>query len=397
MASAPQLPGRPAESSALGAYELVEALGRGGMAETFIGRRRGPGGFDQRVCVKRVLPLFRDDDEFVRLFLEEARLTAGLAHVNIVQVVDFGEASECPYLVLELVRGVDLRRLLRAAAQRGETLTSGVVAYLAHELAAALEHAHGERVVHRDISPSNVLVSIAGEVKLTDFGIAKALAQPKYTQTRVVKGKVPYMAPEYGRQGRFDDRSDLYALGVTLFEAATGQRPYQGVTEIETLDRAQAGDHPPLRALAPDVGPELAALIERLIAPSPEGRHQSAAELIEALEAMPPPPTARRILARSVSVQTAAAGGDSRGGTLRLEGTEHGDLEGIPEPAPADAVTRTRAVQPGTGTGTRPSDTPPPGASAPSQPRSSVAGPGLALALAVLVVGAALLFWLVAS
>jgi serine/threonine protein kinase len=347
----PQSDPPSAEPGRLGEYELHQPLGRGGMAETFVARRVGPGGFDQRVCIKRVLPLFRDDEEFVRLFLEEARLTAGLAHVNVVQVVDSGEEAGCPFLVLELVRGVDLRRLIRN--RDGRTLTAGVVSHLAHELAAALEHAHGDHVVHRDISPSNVLISVAGEVKLTDFGIAKALASPRYTHTRVVKGKVPYMAPEYGREGRFDARSDLYALGVTLYEAAAGRRPYQGRNEVETLELALAGDHPPLTEVAPGIGPELAELVHRLIRPLPEDRFPSAAALLDALEELPPPPTARRILADRAIAEQPREGAESPDGTLRLEGTERSRLEGIPESAAPDAETRTRAPLGAGPTGTR--------------------------------------------
>lgn len=369
-----------ASDQPFGDYALSALLGRGGMAETYLGRRAGPGGFDQQVCIKRVLPLFADDEEFVRLFLDEARLTAGLAHVNVVQVVDFGTVADAPFLVLELVRGVDLRRLLRTARARNERLAPGVVAYLAHELGAALEHAHGEAIVHRDISPSNVLVSVAGEVKLTDFGIAKALAQPKYTQTQVVKGKVPYMAPEYAREGRFEARSDLYALGVTLYEAATGRRPYRGRTEVETLEQALAGDHPPLRGIAPDVGPELEALVHRLIRPDPAERFESAAALLEALETLPPPPTARRLLAERVAAEEASED-DGAGGTLRLEGTERGAVEPIPEPAPADAQTRTRppSAEP-TGTRTKYSEPPPP-VSAPGP------GPDRRLLAGALIVG----------
>jgi len=379
-----------AGASTFGDHELLELLGRGGMAETFLGKRLGPGGFDQLVCIKRVLPLFADDEEFVRLFLEEARLTAGLAHVNVVQVVDFGSVDESPFLVLELVRGADLRKLLRRASAAGETLAPGVVAYLAHELGAALEHAHGEGVVHRDISPSNILVSVAGEVKLTDFGIAKALAQPKYTQTQVVKGKVPYMAPEYAREGRFELRSDLYALGVTLFEAAAGERPYRGRTEVETLERAVAGDHPPLTDIAPEVGPELAAVIHRLIRPDPNERFESAAALLDALESLPPPPTARRLLAQRVATEQADAPA-SEGGTLRLEGTEAAAIEAIPESAPSDAETRTRLperverIEPAT----RRSEHPPSMVETPSEPAGQpmmlwVAGVALVLALAAL-------------
>ncbi len=382
-----------ATEATFGDYALTEMLGRGGMAETFLGRRLGPGGFDQQVCIKRVLPLFADDDEFVRLFLDEARLTAGLAHVNVVQVVDFGAVEQSPFLVLELVRGADLRKLLKRAASAGESLSPGVVAYLAHELAAALEHAHGETVVHRDISPSNILVSIAGEVKLTDFGIAKALAQPKYTQTQVVKGKVPYMAPEYAREGRFEPRSDLYALGVTLYEAAAGHRPYRGRTEVETLEQAVAGNHPPLTEAAPEIGSELAEVIHRLIRPSPDERFDSAAALLDALESLPPPPTARRLLAQRVATEQATEPGDS-GGTLRLEGTEAAALEAIPESAPSDAETRTRLPERASEPATQRSEYPPPMAEPPGAPDRRWI---LALAATTALAALAALAWLLLS
>ena len=202
------------------------------MAETFLAVRRGPGAFEQKVCVKRILPAFEQDQDFVRQFLEEARVSAQLRHANIVQVLDFGVVDGSHYLALELVEGMDLHKLLRSLGDRGETMTSGLVVYLATELANALEYAHGgggqstSPVVHRDISPSNVLVSRAGEVKLTDFGIAKAAHGPgPIPTTGVVKGKVPYMAPEYALSGKSDPRSDLFALGVLLFEALAGRRP----------------------------------------------------------------------------------------------------------------------------------------------------------------------------
>ncbi|HJL47291.1 MAG TPA: serine/threonine-protein kinase, partial [Polyangiaceae bacterium LLY-WYZ-15_(1-7)] len=264
----------------VGPYELLERLGAGGMAETHVAIRRGPGGFEQRVCLKRILPGMTEDPELVRLFHEEARVSARLGHANVAQVLDFGVAEDGgPYLVLELIEGSNLRALLR---EDPEPLTSGLVAYLATELGQALDYAHGERVVHRDLSPSNVLLSRAGEVKLGDFGIAKALSAER-TRTGVVKGKVPYMAPEYAREGSFEPRSDLFALGVILYEALAGARPYDGANEPETIAKAARGERVPLAERVPEAPAALRDAIERLIEPELEARPESARAFLEAL------------------------------------------------------------------------------------------------------------------
>ena len=173
-----------------GDYELIERLGVGGMAETFVAVRRGVGGFEQRVCLKRILPAFAGDAEFVDMFLREARLSALLHHGHIARVLDFGVANGTHYLALELVDGTDLRAVLRHLRVRAEGLDPGLVSYIAHALGLALDFAHaatdeGETkgIVHRDISPSNVLLSNWGEVKLADFGIAKAMNHPASVQS----------------------------------------------------------------------------------------------------------------------------------------------------------------------------------------------------------------------
>ncbi len=268
------------------------------MAETYLAVREGQAGFEQRVCLKRILSAFDDDKEFIRLFMEEARLSAQLRHQNIAQVLDFGVVENSHFLLLELIEGMDLRGLLRA--RRREGLPGALVAHLAFELGSALEFAHGTDVVHRDISPSNVLLSIAGEVKLSDFGIAKAMSAPKLTASGVVKGKVPYMAPEYARLGKFDERSDLFSLGVTLYECIAGGRPFDGVTDLDTLERSSSGNYQPLRARAREVDPALAEAIERLLTPKPEDRFKDASEFLDAIADLDPPPTAARDLGNLV-------------------------------------------------------------------------------------------------
>ncbi len=278
----------------LGPYELLDRLGTGGMAETFVAVRRGKAGFEQRVCLKRILPAFEADPEFVEMFLREARLSALLHHGHIARVLDFGVADGTHYLTLELVEGADLRALLRYLRRRAERLDTDLVGYLAQALGSALDFAHSADsegvsfgIVHRDLSPSNVLLSRAGEVKLTDFGIAKAMNRPGSLQSQALKGKVPYMAPEYALGRQCSARSDLFSLGVLLYECLAGRRPFDGEQDLETLERARNGARPPLADLAPEAPPDLVAVIESLLEPDPEQRPRNAAEVLDALQAIP--------------------------------------------------------------------------------------------------------------
>ena len=294
----------------IGPYTLIRRLGMGGMAETFVAIRHGPSGFTQRVCLKLVLPFFREDDEFVKLFQREARLAAKLRHSNIVGVIDFGEIAGRAYMAMELVDGVDLRVLLDA--ESAARLSPEWVALLGHDLAAALNHAHNPprdsalddghaaAIVHRDISPSNVLISIHGEIMLSDFGVAKAVTGSSRQQS-AVKGKIPYMSPEQLRLEPLDGRADLFGVGVVLFEALSGQRPYEGGHDPATIMMILQGQHQPLASLAPGAPPELCALIERLIEPDRDKRPNSAAELIELLDPFVPVPRVRRELGKRVA------------------------------------------------------------------------------------------------
>jgi serine/threonine protein kinase len=299
-----------------GPYKLVRRLGAGGMAETFEAIRRGPSGFSQRVCLKLVLPFLRDSKDFIQLFEREARLAAKLRHSNIVGVIDFGVIDGVSYMALELVDGADLRAVLDA--QPGKQLAHDVVALLGHELAAALDHAHNppvcvdapdsdaNAIIHRDISPSNVLVSRHGEILLTDFGVAKAVSDASDQQS-AVKGKIPYMSPEQLRAQRLDGRADLFALGVVLFEALGGQRPYDGEHDPATIMFILEGDHPQLRSLAPDAPEDLCRVIESLIKADRDERPESAAVLAELLDEFVPPPRVRRQLGK-MATETRAQG-----------------------------------------------------------------------------------------
>jgi eukaryotic-like serine/threonine-protein kinase len=293
----------------LGPFELQRRLGAGGMAETFVAMRRGPAGFEQRVCIKRILPAYESDQDFVSSFLTEARTSASLRHANIVQVLDFGEHEGSHYLALELIEGLDLRALV----QRDALLDAELVVLVAAEVASALAYAHAAdddhpQVIHRDISPSNVLVSRNGEVKLTDFGIARVVGGSMNTASGVIKGKIPYMPPEYIDGGTFDGRGDLFALGVMMFELLHGFRPFDGDSELDTLRRIAAGDRKPFTASA---GPAVLACVERLLAKDPAKRYADAREFLDAL------PTvhthrARKRLAELVRARTSRVPGESQ-------------------------------------------------------------------------------------
>jgi serine/threonine-protein kinase len=298
-----------------GPYTLVRRLGVGGMAETYEAIRKGPGDFTQRVCLKLVLPFFRDREDFLTLFKREARLAAKLRHSNVVGVIDFGETDGVTYIALELVDGADLATLLDA--QPGTRIPPEHAALVGHDIAAALEHAHDPRrdgsadgpsdnaIIHRDLSPSNVLVSQRGEILLTDFGVAKAITGTARQQS-AVKGKVPYMSPEQLRSEPLDGRADLFALGVVLYESLAGHRPFQGEHDPGTIMQILNGDRRPLLEVAPETLPGFAEVVEQLLEPDRDARPESASALLEMLDPYVPSPRERRELGKAVSVVRAS-------------------------------------------------------------------------------------------
>ena len=289
----------------IGPFRTIRRLGAGGMAEAFEAVREGPGGFRQRVCVKRILPTWSTERDFVRLFVREARLAAALSHRNITRVVDFGEDRGCHYLALELVDGLDLRRFLRALPEPRRVPTD-LVALIGLEIAEALEHAHtrgGETgpVIHRDVSPANILLGVDGGVKLTDFGISKALFDSPVTRSEMVRGNVWYMAPEQLEAGRpADPRSDLFSLGVVLYQCLSGRRPYHGPTDLAAMMALAEGRRMPLLQASPEVPEAMAKIVERLLASDPERRFPTAASVAESLASLAPVATARRALRQAV-------------------------------------------------------------------------------------------------
>lgn len=279
----------------LGKYSLVRRLAVGGMAELFLARCSGSYGFEKLVVLKRILPSFAETPAFTQMFLAEARLAAGLDHPNIAHVFDFGEYDGALYFTMEYVRGRDVRQLVRAARDRGKPLPLAVVIHVIVGMLAGLHHAHEHcdprgrplEIVHRDISPANVLVTYEGDVKLVDFGIAKAAALGPATVGGSLKGKIAYMSPEQCRGEALDRRSDLFSIGTLLWELTVGKRLFGGsvtneLTTLRTIDEAKI---PRPSDLATGYPIELEAIVLRALARAPTDRFQTALEFRVELEA----------------------------------------------------------------------------------------------------------------
>jgi serine/threonine protein kinase len=267
----------------VGRYELLRRLGRGGMAEVFLARRRGPGGVEKRLAVKRIRRERARDPRFLDLFVEEARLSMTLAHKNIVPTFDFGRVGDELFLVMEYVDGIDLGGALAAGAAADRPLPPQLAAYVALEACQALDFAHrseeGHRpVIHRDVTPRNVLLSYHGEVKLVDFGVATGEVE---VGGGVLRGTPGYMAPEQARGQPVDARSDVFALGLVLWEALSGRRAYRGATAAEVLAEARRAEVPPL---FDEVPADLRAIAARATAPAPADRYASARDMQLALD-----------------------------------------------------------------------------------------------------------------
>ncbi|MCY1017035.1 serine/threonine-protein kinase [Pyxidicoccus sp. MSG2] len=280
------------EQEVMGKYVLHERIGAGGMAEVYRATYCPEGGFQKAVALKRILPAFTDNEEFVTLFRHEAELCSSLNHPNIVQVFDLGRHGGTYFLAMEFVDGLPLSSLSRSLGRKPLPLAAAT--YVAAELASALDYLHRKtgpdgqplHLVHRDLNPPNVLVSRFGDVKLSDFGIARGAARAQLTMAGSVRGKLGYMAPEQAMGRPFDGRADLFALGLTLYEALTGRRALHAATD-ELLLRAAVDQQvePPSR-LNPEVPAALDAVVMRLLERDPARRTATGAELRSQLLAL---------------------------------------------------------------------------------------------------------------
>jgi serine/threonine protein kinase len=277
-------------------FEILEGIARGGMAEVYRARVVDPDGRVREVCVKKILPHLVTDRQSLDMFIGEAQLAATLTCPQIVQVYDLCVSHDSEYfIVMEYVDGLDLARLTHAVKRQEKTVPTRLVARIAVELCRGLGYAHSRRnargdplhIVHRDVSPQNVLVSRDGDVKITDFGIAKSSLRMATTAIGVLKGKYGYMSPEQANGRPLDHRSDLFNVGILLYELLTLRRCFAGASDFSTLRLMRHAEVVPPRQVCPDTPPELERLILKALSVSPEDRFQSAQELVNALLVCP--------------------------------------------------------------------------------------------------------------
>lgn len=276
-----------------GPYTLFEPVGRGGMAELFLARAETELGATRLVVVKLILPAFSDDPRFAEMLIHEAKLAAGLSHRHIVQVHDLGRDEGRLYIAMEYVEGFDLNALLRLCTEKSEGLPAQHALGIVADILEGLDYAHRRLtesgaplgIVHRDVSPSNVLISYDGEVKLCDFGIAHANDLVREEASEALKGKAGYMSPEHARAEALDARSDVFAAGIILWELLAGRRLYKSKSDVPLLEQARRAEIPPL----PDKGlpdhAELEGIVRKALAPNRDDRYASASAFQRDLEA----------------------------------------------------------------------------------------------------------------
>jgi serine/threonine protein kinase len=275
------------EHAVLGKYELMQELAVGGMARLYVARARGLADFSKPVALKRILPQYAADPTFVAMFLDEARLAATLHHPNIAQVYDIGQLEGEYFFTMEFVHGESLSRIMQQLTDDDRRLPLEHAVAIGIGVAGGLHYAHSKldeqgqpmHIVHRDVAPSNILVSYNGGIKLVDFGIAKANTRHHSTEVGTLKGRVAYMSPEQSVGAEIDARSDIFSIGVVLYEVVTGTRMYGGANQLAILHKLLNFQVDPPSALNPECPPELERIIMRALRPNAGERYQTAAEL----------------------------------------------------------------------------------------------------------------------
>lgn len=277
-------------TESFGKYTLIERVAVGGMAEIFKAKTHGIDGFEKLLAIKRLHRRLCDDQDFAMMLVDEAKISVQLNHANIGQVFDLGYFNNQYFIVMEYIDGLDMHQVLRMLSRRRQRIPKEVAVYVAAQACEALHYAHNKtdadgrslEIIHRDVSPQNVMVSRDGEVKLVDFGIAKARMRAQQTQAGIIKGKFYYMSPEQANGKKIDRRTDVYAVGILLYEMLAGKNPYEEVEDAELLQRVRQAEFAPITQ-ATDVDGELGQIIEGALARNVEQRFQSALDLQRAL------------------------------------------------------------------------------------------------------------------
>lgn len=279
-----------------GKYQILERIATGGMAEIYKARLEGIGGFQRTFAIKRILPHLSQNAEYVAMLVDEAKVAGLLSHANIVQILDLGQIDGVWYIAMEYVSGPDLGRVLRSCRAKGIELPVPHTVFVAVELLKGLEYAHDRQVmrggrtvplniIHRDISPPNILMSMQGEVKLTDFGIARASHKALETASGIIKGRFDYMSPEQAAGAKdLDQRSDLFSVGVVLYEMLTGVHPFHTDSEFATIDRIRTGRYEPVSSVNPGVPFTLETIVDRALRVDKNERYPTATAFKEALD-----------------------------------------------------------------------------------------------------------------
>src|SRR5690242_16734539 len=275
-----------------GKYYLLDRINVGGMAEVFKAKAYGVEGFERLVAVKRILPNIAEDEEFITMFIDEAKIAVQLQHANIAQIFDLGKVDDSFFIALEYVHGRDLRSIFDRMRARGDALPVSLACYVLMQVCEGLDYAHNKRdgqgrelhLIHRDISPQNVLIGYEGEVKLIDFGIAKAAGKASKTQAGILKGKFGYMSPEQVRGLPIDRRSDIFAVGICLYELLTGERLFVGESDFSTLEKVRNVEILPPSSYNRKIPAELERICLKALAKDVEDRYQNAIDLHDDLQ-----------------------------------------------------------------------------------------------------------------
>lgn len=326
-------PGGPATGpsrfspEAFGKYYLVDPVAVGGMAEVFRAKTFGASGFEKVLVVKRILEKYAEDSNFIDMFIDEAKLSVQLTHPNIVQIFDFGKIEQNYFIAMEAVEGKDLKSVLRRLAKRGEHMPIELACVICHQAAKGLYYAHERsdsvglplNIVHRDVSPSNILVSYEGQIKVADFGIADADSGGHETQAGVLKGKYSYMSPEQSLGEALDQRSDVFSLGICLWESLTGHRLFRRTNNLETLEAVRTAEIPRPSSYNPQVPPQLDMVCLRALNRDKDSRFQAASELQHALGDFLLPETIDRLSPRLTAFMHERFGEEIRRERERLE------------------------------------------------------------------------------